>query len=117
MKKLVLAAALTAAAATAHAGSLADPVIEAPVIVEEATGSSGGVLLPLLLSRAGNAGHSTKTKIPNLQRENEAQDVSLQRSGAVSKLSVGRRCRTVTSHENCVEKLLGCGRSVGRCIG
>lgn len=49
MKKLVLAAALTAAASTAHAGSLADPVIEAPVIIEEATGSSGGVLLPLIL--------------------------------------------------------------------
>ena len=49
MKKLVLAAALTAAASTAHAGSLADPIIEAPVIVEEATGSSAGVLVPLLL--------------------------------------------------------------------
>ena len=49
MKKLVLAAALSAAASTAFAGSLADPVIEAPVIVEEATGSSGGVLIPLIL--------------------------------------------------------------------
>jgi len=49
MKKLVLAAALSAAASTAFAGSLADPVIEAPVIVEEATGSSGGVLIPLVL--------------------------------------------------------------------
>ena len=49
MKKLVLAAALTAAASTAYAGSLADPVIEAPVIVEEATGSSSGILIPLLL--------------------------------------------------------------------
>ena len=49
MKKLVLAAALTAAASTAYAGSLADPVIEAPVIVEEAVGSSGGVVLPLIL--------------------------------------------------------------------
>jgi hypothetical protein len=49
MKKLVLAAALSAAASTAYAGSLADPIIEAPVIVEEATGSSAGVLVPLLL--------------------------------------------------------------------
>lgn len=49
MKKLVLAAALTAAASTAYAGSLADPVIEAPVIVEEASSSSTGVWIPLLL--------------------------------------------------------------------
>ena len=49
MKKLVLAAALTAAASTAHAVSLADPVIEAPVIIEEASSSSSGVLVPLLL--------------------------------------------------------------------
>ena len=49
MKKLVLAAALSAAASTAFAGSLADPIIEAPVIVEEASGSSGGILLPLIL--------------------------------------------------------------------
>ena len=53
MKKLVLAAALTAAASTAHAGSMADPVIEAPVIVEEAAGSSaGGIWIPLLLLAA-----------------------------------------------------------------
>lgn len=49
MKKLVLAAALTGAASTAMAGSLAEPVIEAPVIVEETTSSSSGILLPLLL--------------------------------------------------------------------
>ena len=49
MKKLVLAAVLTAAASTAYAGSLADPIIEAPVIVEEASGSSGGIVLPLIL--------------------------------------------------------------------
>ena len=49
MKKLVLAAALTAAASTAFAGAPADPVIEAPVIVEEATGSSSGIVLPLIL--------------------------------------------------------------------
>lgn len=49
MKKLVLAAALTAAASNAFAGSLADPIIEAPVIVEESTSSSSGILIPLLL--------------------------------------------------------------------
>jgi hypothetical protein len=50
MKKLVLAAGLTAAASTAYAGSLAEPIIEAPVVVEETAGSSGGgVLVPLLI--------------------------------------------------------------------
>lgn len=49
MKKLVLAVALTAAASSVSAGSLADPIIEAPVIIEEATSSSAGVLVPLLL--------------------------------------------------------------------
>ncbi|MDT8328167.1 MAG: hypothetical protein RQ750_12405 [Roseovarius sp.] len=51
MKKLVLAAALTAAASTAFAGSYAEPVIEAPVVVEEtaASSSSAGVWIPLAL--------------------------------------------------------------------
>lgn len=51
MKKLVLAAALSAAASTAFAGSYAEPVIEAPVIVEEtaASSSSAGVWVPLVL--------------------------------------------------------------------
>lgn len=49
MKKLVLAAALSAAASTAFAGSLADPIIEAPVIVEEASSSSTGIWIPLIL--------------------------------------------------------------------
>jgi hypothetical protein len=49
MKKLVLAAALTAVATTSFAGSYSEPVIEAPVIIEEAGSSSTGVLLPLLL--------------------------------------------------------------------
>ncbi len=49
MKKLVLAAAMTVAASSAFAGSLADPIIEAPVIVEEATSSSAGILVPLML--------------------------------------------------------------------
>lgn len=49
MKKLVLAVAFTATASTAFAGSLAEPVVEAPVIVEETQGSSQGILLPLVL--------------------------------------------------------------------
>lgn len=49
MKKLVLAAAMTVAASSAFAGSLADPIIEAPVVVEEATSSSAGVLVPILI--------------------------------------------------------------------
>lgn len=49
MKKLVLAAAFTAAASTAFAGNLSEPVVEAPVIVEQATGTSQGIILPLVL--------------------------------------------------------------------
>ncbi len=49
MKKLILAATLSVAASTAIAGSLAEPVIEAPVVVEETTSSSSGILLPLIL--------------------------------------------------------------------
>jgi hypothetical protein len=51
MKKLVLAAALTAAASTGYAGNIQPPVMEAPVIVEEtnASSSSAGVWVPLVL--------------------------------------------------------------------
>ena len=49
MKNFVLAAALTVIASSAFAGSLADPIIEAPIIVEDAASSSAGVLVPLLL--------------------------------------------------------------------
>jgi hypothetical protein len=51
MKKLVLAAALSAAASTGFAGTLAEPVIEAPVIVEEtnASSSAAAVWVPLLI--------------------------------------------------------------------
>lgn len=35
---------------TALAGSYADPVIEAPVIIEETTTSSAGATLPLLMA-------------------------------------------------------------------
>ena len=51
MKKLALAAALSVAATHAFAGGMAEPVIEAPVIVEEtsSSASSGGAIVPLLL--------------------------------------------------------------------
>ena len=49
MKKLVLAAALTAAASTAFAGSMADPVVEPEIVEEEAQGSGSSVWVPLLL--------------------------------------------------------------------
>ena len=49
MKKLVLAAALAGAASTATAGSMAEPVMEAPVVVEETQSSSSGLVLPLVL--------------------------------------------------------------------
>ena len=51
MKKLALAAALTAAASTAFAGNMAEPVMEAPVVVEEtnASSSAAGIWIPLVL--------------------------------------------------------------------
>ncbi len=51
MKKLVLAAALSAAASTGFAGNLQEPVIEAPVVVEEtnASSSAAAVWVPLVL--------------------------------------------------------------------
>lgn len=50
MKKLVLAAAISAAATSAFAGGMAEPHMEAPVIMEESAGSSAnGYIVPLLL--------------------------------------------------------------------
>ncbi len=51
MKKLALAAALSAAASASFAGNLEAPVMEAPVIVEEtsASSSAAGVWVPLVL--------------------------------------------------------------------
>lgn len=51
MKKLILAAAISVAATAGHAGNLDEPVIEAPVIVEEtaASSSAAGVWVPLVL--------------------------------------------------------------------
>ncbi|MDV7141262.1 hypothetical protein R3X27_01065 [Tropicimonas sp. TH_r6] len=48
MKKLVLAATLSLAATASFAGGYEEPIIE-PVIIEEETGSSGGVWLPLAI--------------------------------------------------------------------
>ncbi len=52
MKKLILAGVFGVAASTAMAGSISDPVIEAPIIVEEATSSSSGIAVPLILLAA-----------------------------------------------------------------
>ncbi|SFB11555.1 hypothetical protein SAMN05421688_2987 [Poseidonocella pacifica] len=51
MKKLALAAALSVAGTHAFAGSMAEPVMEAPVIVEEteASSSGAGLIVPLIL--------------------------------------------------------------------
>ncbi len=51
MKKLVLAAAFSAAASTGFAGNLEEPMVEAPVIVEEtnASSSAAAVWVPLVL--------------------------------------------------------------------
>ena len=49
MKKLVIATAFVAAASAASAGNMSDPIIEAPVIVDQTAGSSGGMAIPLLL--------------------------------------------------------------------
>ena len=53
MKKLALAAAISAAGTTAFAGGYAEPIIEVPVpvVVEETTTSSSaaGIVVPLLL--------------------------------------------------------------------
>jgi hypothetical protein len=49
MKKLALAAALTAVATASFAGGMVEPVME-PEVVEAATSSSaGGIIVPLLL--------------------------------------------------------------------
>jgi hypothetical protein len=51
MKKLALAAAFAAAATTGYAGNMAEPIMEAPVVVEEtaASSSAAGVWIPLVL--------------------------------------------------------------------
>lgn len=42
MKKTLIALALVASANTAFAGNVADPIIEAPVVVADASSSSNG---------------------------------------------------------------------------
>jgi hypothetical protein len=51
MTKIILAIALTVMASTSLAGNMNEPVMEAPVIIEETAqeSSSSGILLPLLL--------------------------------------------------------------------
>ena len=49
MKKIVLAAAFAGFAGSAFAGAPSEPTVEPAVVVEEAAGSSAGILLPLLL--------------------------------------------------------------------
>ena len=53
MKKLVLAAALTGVASFASAGSLEEPAMEPEVVIEtvaeEASSSSNGLIIPLIL--------------------------------------------------------------------
>ncbi|MEM0934653.1 MAG: hypothetical protein AAF646_03640 [Pseudomonadota bacterium] len=48
MKKVALAVALSAAASTAFAGGLDEPIVEPEIIVEE-TGTAGAILVPLLV--------------------------------------------------------------------
>ena len=52
MKKLALAAALTAATTTAYAGNLApapmEPMVEPVVIVEDTSSSAAGIVVPII---------------------------------------------------------------------
>ena len=51
MKKIIPAIALTVMASTSFAGNMTEPLMEAPIIIEETAqaSSSSGILLPLLL--------------------------------------------------------------------
>ncbi|MAB87623.1 MAG: hypothetical protein CML51_10130 [Rhodobacteraceae bacterium] len=52
MKKLILATVVAAAATTAFAGGMSEPVMEAPVVasaMDQAAGSASTLLLPLAL--------------------------------------------------------------------
>ncbi len=50
MKVITTIAALAAFTSMASAGSLSDPVIEAPIIIEEASSSSSGTVTVALLA-------------------------------------------------------------------
>jgi hypothetical protein len=54
MKKIALAAAFAATASTAFAGNVSEPVMEAPVVMAEPTGSSSAILLVLIGAVAAN---------------------------------------------------------------
>ena len=52
MKKIALAAALSVAATSAFAGGMAQPVMEAPIVMAPAattSSSASGIVVPLLL--------------------------------------------------------------------
>ena len=51
MKKIILAAALIVMGSTSFAGNMTEPVMEAPIIIEETAqaNSSSGILLQLIL--------------------------------------------------------------------
>jgi hypothetical protein len=51
MKKVILAAALIVMGSTSFAGNMTEPVMEAPIIIEETAqaNSSSGILLQLIL--------------------------------------------------------------------
>ena len=53
MKKLALAAAVSLAATSSYAGTIAEPILEPPVmapeVIVEETGTLGGIVVPLLL--------------------------------------------------------------------
>ncbi|SFR00339.1 hypothetical protein [Poseidonocella sedimentorum] len=51
MKKIAIAAAFSVAATGAFAGSMEEPMMEAPVIVEEVeeSSTSNGIIVPLIL--------------------------------------------------------------------
>jgi hypothetical protein len=49
MKKLALAAALSAMATTSFAGGLVEPIMEPTVVEADTSSSSGGIIIPLLL--------------------------------------------------------------------
>lgn len=49
MKKLALAAVLSAAATHAFAGGLEEPIVEPVIIEEDTAGSDGGWIIPVLL--------------------------------------------------------------------
>jgi len=48
MKKLAIAAAFSLAATSAFAGSMAAPMMEPEVIVQDTSSSAGGILVPIL---------------------------------------------------------------------